>query len=69
MISTAVLEQVEERISFGESPNELTDDLAQLHGLTDDESAAVWLYGAREAQDPGHRVRALRARERLTPIG
>ena len=69
MISTAVLEQVEERISFGESPNELTDALAHQYGLTDDESAAVWLYGRREAQDPGHRERALRARKLLTPIG
>jgi len=69
MISIAVLEQVEERISFGESPNELTDALARRYGLTDDETAALWLYGRREAQDPGHRERALRARERMTPIG
>lgn len=69
MISTAVLEQVEERVSAGVSTDDLTDALARQHGLTEDESAAVWLFGRREATDPGHRVRAQRAREKSTPIG
>ena len=43
MSSTAVLREVEDRISAGDSPDELVSVLAQRHGLTADESSAVWL--------------------------
>ena len=69
MSRTAVLREVEDRISAGDSPDELVSALAQQHGLTADESSAVWLFAHREAEDPGHRNRAQRAREILRPLG
>ena len=69
MSSTAILQAVEDRISAGYSPDEVVSVLAQRHGLTADESSAVWLFAHREAEAPGHRSRALRAREILRPLG
>ena len=68
MITTAVLDQIEERISAGESPDPLSDTLARQHRLTGEQSAALWLLARREAEDPGRREREQRARAILQPI-
>jgi hypothetical protein len=68
MITTAVLDQIEERISTGESPDPLSDALARQYGLTGEQGAALWLLARREAEDPGHLERERRARAKLQPI-
>jgi hypothetical protein len=68
MITTAVLDEIEDRVSAGASVDELSEALARQHRLDDDQSAAVWLLARREAGEPGRRDREQRARALLTPI-
>jgi hypothetical protein len=68
MITTAVLDQIGDRVSAGTSVDEVSEALARQHRLSGEESAAVWLLARREADDPGRRDREQRARALLTPI-
>jgi hypothetical protein len=68
MITTAVLDQIGDRISAGTPVDEAAETLSRRHRLTRDQSAAIWLLARREAEDPGRREREQRARTLLRPI-